>query len=386
MTRSIGTPTKIDVGLGVGLFVVAVLSGLYGDEARPGMVVPDSWWHWVLIAVPSLTVAVRRVHPVVATIVATTAQILIWVADLPEFLLAMVVVLYSGASDGSQRALQTAVASSIVLTVMTAVGLRVAEDVSIYQVPLVALTCATAVALGLTSARQAKRAAEVATEMTEARTHYEQAQRNAITKERSAIARELHDVIGHTLATIAVRAEAADRVALQRPEVAAEAITDIANVARSSLDETRQVLAGLRTTERAELSPSPDMDSLRALVTDLAAAGASVTLSENGCDDHVPPAIIMGSAYRIVQECLTNAVKHGGENSTIEVGLFCAAARLEINVSNTTSQAREPLTLGIGLRGMAERATVLGGTFRTDHTGDAFVVNVSLPTNSTRTP
>lgn len=382
-TRHLLRPTTADLLLGAGLLVVAILSGVDVDAARPDTVEPDRWWQWLLIVTPALAVAVRRLHPVAATVVATTAQVLVWMTDLPEFLLALVVILYTAAAEGGRRGRRTAIAATVVLTAVTGLGLRIAGDVSVYQLPLVVLTCATAIALGDNAARQRRRAAELASQVTETRLLAEHERRNAITDERSAIARELHDVIGHTLATIAVRAEAADRVAAKQPSAAADALAAIADTARSSLDETRRVLAGLRESANAELEPTPDMASVRRLVTDLAEAGASVSLVESGCRDRVPPAVVLGGAFRIVQESLTNAVKHGGPDPVIEVYIDCTTTNMGVRVVNTVAGvATQTASPGSGVNGMAERAHVLGGTFDATRTDDQFTVEATLPTDN----
>lgn len=381
--QATASPTVPDLVLAGGLLIVAILSGVYEDAARPGTIEPTAWWHWALIMTPALLVGIRRFNPVVVTAAATVAQVLIWVNDLPEFLLAMIVILFTAASDGGRAGIRTAITASVVLTGFTIVGLRLAADVSVYQVPLVALTCWTAIILGANAARQRSREAELASAVTTARLQGEHERHKAITDERSAIARELHDIVGHTLATIAVRAEAADRVAANKPEAATEAIAAIANTARSSLDETRRVLAGLRANDVAELAPPPDISSLRTLVADLQGAGATIALTENGCNDHQPPAVVLAGAYRIVQESLTNAIKHGGPDSVIEVALTCSATSLDIVVVNTAPNANGEVDRdGNGVNGMAERAYVLGGTFSAQRTGDRFTVAASLPTTN----
>ena len=215
---------------------------------------------------------------------------------------------------------------------MTGLGVVVAGDVTVYQLPLIALTCGTAILLGAQADRQRRTAAELAATVTTTRLRGQHERSEAVATERSRIARELHDIIGHTLATIAVRAEAADRVASRRPDAARDAVGAIATAARSALDETRRVLAGLRTSTGADLGPPPDLDSIRRLVDDVADAGVTVALATTGCDDHVPPAVVVGGAHRIVQESLTNAVKHAGPGVHVRVALTCGPDWLEIVV------------------------------------------------------
>ena len=279
-----------DVALAASLLVVAILSGRYVEAWRPDTVEPASWWHWLLLTTPACLVAVRRIDPVAVVALATVAQASIWIVGLPDVLLPMIVVLYTAASEAGHRGVRAAIASSVVLTAVTAVGVRITEDVTIYQLPLIALTCGTAIVLGVNAARQRSTATAVAASAAEARVRAEHERGRAIAEERAHIGRELHDIIGHSLSVIAVRAEAADRVADTQPNAVREAVADIATAARSALSETRRILAGLQRSSAAELAPPPDLDATRQLVADLARTGVEVTLRQNGCDD--APAIV----------------------------------------------------------------------------------------------
>ena len=381
-------PSPGDLTLAASLIGVAVLSGFYIDANRPDTIAPSTWWHWVLIASPPTLVAFRRTAPIAVTMAATSAQTLIWVTNLPEVLLPIIVILYSAASDAGERGLRAAIAASAALTVVTGIGVRIADDVSAYQLPLIVLTCGTAVALGVNANRQRRTAEELAAQVTEVWVRSEHERARAISEERSHIARELHDIIGHTLSVIAVRAEAADRTAHNRPDDTRQAVADIATSARAALDQTRRVLAGLRETTPAALTPAPDLTATRRLVTDLAHAGVTATLAEQGCNDHQPPAVVAASAHRIVQESLTNAIKHGGTGVTIDVELTCSPTALDIVITNsvTPNHDTSPTDVdGTGLAGMAERATVLGGTLHAHRSDNRFIVTATLPTRTDTT-
>ncbi|MGI9615603.1 MAG: sensor histidine kinase [Acidimicrobiales bacterium] len=382
-------PFAADVALAVSLLVVAILSGRYVESWRPDTVAPASWWHWLLLATPAVLVAGRRIDPIAVVALATVAQASIWIVGLPDVLLPMIVVLYTAASEAGDRGARAAIASSVVLTVVTAVGVRITEDVTIYQLPLIALTCGTAIVLGINAARQRSAAIALAGSAAEARVRAEHEREQAISEERAHIGRELHDIIGHSLSVIAVRAEAADRVADTQPNAAREAVADIATAARSALSETRRILAGLQRSSAAELTPPPDIDATRQLVADLAGSGIDATLRQDGCDERPPSSVVAGGTYRIVQECLTNAMKHGGPEVKIDAALTCDTGGIEISVANTMTAgdaavgARRPDAEGSGLAGMAERAEVLGGTFRAGHQADGtFLVVATIPDSS----
>jgi len=387
-------PARGDLALAGSLLVVALLSGIYVDTDRPDTIEPSAWWHWLLLCVPAALVALRRWDPVVVTAMATVAQAAIWVSNLPAVLLPVIVVLYTAASEAGVRGRRVAIGSSVVLTAVTAVGVAIAEDVTVYQVPLVALTCGIAIVLGVNAADRQAEASALAATITETELRAEHARRDAVAQERSHIGRELHDIIGHSLSVIAVRAEAADRVAERRPEAARDAVTDIAGAARTALSETRRILSGLQRSSAAELAPPPDLDAIDRLVGELARSGVDVTIEQDGCEDHGPAAVVAGGAYRIVQESLTNAVKHGGPGVRIEVALRCSAEALHLSISSTvgsTATNAPGLTGdddqggigGTGLTGMAERARVLGGTFLAQpEAGGRFVVEATLPSDA----
>ncbi len=384
-------PAAGDLALAGSLVVVALLSGIYVDSDRPDTIEPTAWWHWLLLCVPAGLVALRRWDPVVVTALATVAQAAVWVSNLPAVLLPVIVILYTAASEGGVRGRRVAIGSSVVLSGVTALGVAIAEDVTAYQLPLVALTCGIAIVLGVGAADRRAEASALAATITETELRAEHARRDAVAQERAHIGRELHDIIGHSLSVIAVRAEAADRVADRKPEAARHAMTDIAAAARSALSETRRILSGLQRSSAAALAPPPDLAAIDRLVGELAGSGVDVTIERIGCDQHPPAAVVAGGAYRIVQESLTNAVKHGGHEVRIEVSLRCSPDALQLRIENSISTTLSTAgsgggtssSEGSGLAGMAERARVLGGTFRSGpEPGGRFVVEASLPSNA----
>lgn len=379
-------PGVRDVVFAAVLLIVALLSGIYVDAGRPDTVRPSTWWQWALICLPPLLVAFRSINPAAVVVLATAAQTAVWVSGLPEVLLPVVVILYTAASESGTRGLRIAVAASTVLAAVTAVGVAVADDVTVYQVPLIVLTCGTAIVLGTSAAKQRTQAGVMAAAAAQADLLAVRRQDEAIADERAHIARELHDSVGHALSVIAVRAEAADRVADTKPAESRSAVSDIAVSARQALTDTRRVLAGLRTSSVAELTPPPDLDETRRMIDGLAASGVDVVVSSQGCADYPPSPAVAGGTHRVVQESITNAIKHGGPATRICVELRCTATALDASISNTTAG---PATIdtagGSGLAGMRERVAVLGGHFEAGPQPDnTFRVHVSLPNHDHR--
>lgn len=198
-------------------------------------------------------------------------------------------------------------------------------------------------------------------ELTRERAHTAQEQsRRELVEERTRIARELHDVVAHSMSLIQVQASTARyRVADLQPEAASE-FDDIAASARGALTEMRRILGVLRTEDQAaELAPQRGIDDVPALVETTRRAGAAVSLSQAVSDD--VSAATQLATYRITQEALSNAVRHAA-GSPISVSLMADDTNVTVTVRNEYDGEATGTPGGHGLRGMNERATLLGGT------------------------
>ena len=188
--------------------------------------------------------------------------------------------------------------------------------------------------------------------------------RHAVAEERARIARELHDVVAHRVSMMTVQAGAAKTIATADPDAAVEAMGDVERAGRQALGELRHLLGVLRpqTSDPDHLGPQPGLAELGSLVDELSLTGADVTASIGDVPDQLPAAIDL-SAYRIVQESLTNVVKHAGPNPTVELTVRVDRHDLTIDVTNTTDAGPSDLPAsGYGIAGMRERANLLGGT------------------------
>lgn len=183
--------------------------------------------------------------------------------------------------------------------------------------------------------------------------------RDAVAEERLRIARELHDIVAHSMSLIAVQAGIGNHVAEQRPAEAREALRVIEATSRGSLTEMRHLLGVLRSeVDDPARAPAPGPDGIPELVERARSAGVTVTLRQ---DETALPGGIGLSVYRIVQEALTNVVKHAAPARcavTVEVGEQAVA----VEVANDGPRV-EPTPGGHGLVGMRERVAVYGGTF-----------------------
>jgi signal transduction histidine kinase len=179
----------------------------------------------------------------------------------------------------------------------------------------------------------------------------------AVAQDRMRIAREVHDVVGHSLVGIALQARAASRRLERDPVKAAAAIEEIDRLATSALADTRRAVGVIRAGE-AETAPQPTLDQLDALVARLEAPDMHVRLERKA--DVGVPVLVQSTAFRIVQEALSNVVKHA-RPATAVVSVRLAGDALAVEVRDDGA-ARAANGGGHGLQGMRERAELCGGT------------------------
>jgi signal transduction histidine kinase len=185
--------------------------------------------------------------------------------------------------------------------------------------------------------------------------------REAVAQDRVRIARDLHDVVGHALAGIALQARAGRRLVSRDPERAAEALREIDELASRALRETRETIGLIRSPGApAELSPQPRLDDLDELVARLQEEDLRVRLQLAGDASRVP-VVVQASAYRIVQEALSNVVKHARPASAV-VTVAVEDGALDLDVRDDGHRLPADDGQGHGLRGMRERAAQYGGS------------------------
>ena len=203
--------------------------------------------------------------------------------------------------------------------------------------------------------------------------------RLAVADERSRIARELHDVVTHGVGVMVVQTEGARSVLRSDPEAADTALERVLSTGRESLAEMRKLLGVLRSEqEAAQLAPQPGMDRFDDLVEQVRGAGLDVDVVEEG-DRITLPATVDISAFRIVQESLTNVLKHAHARSA-KVRLHWTDDTLDIEITDDGTGAPVEGGDGHGLAGMRERVALVGGSFTAGpKAGHGFTVTASLP-------
>ncbi|GGJ77116.1 two-component sensor histidine kinase [Streptomyces camponoticapitis] len=205
-------------------------------------------------------------------------------------------------------------------------------------------------------------------------------------EERLRIARELHDVLAHSISVINVQAGVGLALLDSDPEQARTALTTIKAASKEALGEVRQVLDTLRTSGDAPRTPAPGLDRLPELVEQAAGAGLSVGLETEGDPVALSPGADL-AAFRIIQEALTNVVRHSGSR-TAHVRVGYGGGLLTLRIDDTgPATGDEAGGSGNGLVGMRERATALGGTIEAGPRPDGgFRVRASLPLKPKETP
>jgi signal transduction histidine kinase len=203
--------------------------------------------------------------------------------------------------------------------------------------------------------------------------------REAVNEERQRISRELHDVIAHSVSVMVVQSGAVRRLLRPDQERERDALVSVEGIGREALTEMRRMLGILREPEeRGALSPQPSLERVDALVEQVREAGLPVQLKIEGCAEPLPPGVDL-CAFRIVQEALTNTLKHAGP-AEAEVLVRYAGDDVELEVLDNGQGSNGTPSGGHGLLGMKERALLCGGTFETGVApGGGFAVRASLP-------
>ena len=356
-------------GVAAALVLVAITALGFRDEGLDPIAYP-------CCAVAGLAFTVRRRQPVV-TFALVIAAITVFGATGqpggPLYATSFFAALNLAVLRPTRVWLPWTAGAAITLVGANSVG----HGFSLHLIPVALLLLATPKLAG-----DAVRARRLRVETLEARVSLaEQETMRRVAEERLRIAREVHDVVGHGLATITLRAGVADRVADRDPDEVREALRAIRQVSRESLAELGALLGVLREGEDApaERTPAPDLDALPRLVDGLREAGLEVDLQVDGNGAAVPE-VVAAAGYRIVQEALTNVARHAGPNVRAHVRLSRRNGVVEVEVRDDGRDAPATVRPGGGLTGMRERAASLGGAFEAGRAAEGgFRVWASLP-------
>jgi signal transduction histidine kinase len=379
-----------DVGLAVAVGVAAVAYTAAYGEGGPQFRPRDAL-AYALTVVAAAALVGRRRWPV-AVFAVTLAATLAYVGrnySTGGISLALLVALSTLAAEGNHR--RTAVAAAIMLGSFVLVRALWVYQGWNYRRTLISPGmviggCIAAVFLGLAvSSRRAYIAAMEDRAQRAERSREEEARRR-VDAERMRIAREFHDIVGHSIATINVLAGVAVHVMDKRPQQAAEALRTIKATSQQALREVRAGLGVLQERDEEEpRAPTPGLDQLDLLVAITTKAGVSTEVHASGEPRRLPAPVDL-AAYRIVQESLTNVIRHAGADAA-SVTLVYEDCRVIVEVENRggagpdgAADDDDTAGSGHGLVGMRERALALGGEFEAGpRDGGGFRVRASLP-------
>lgn len=372
-------PPWRDALVAVAVAVIGVVEVLANTAIRPEAVAlaveialgAALWW--------------RHQRPLAAVTAVAVLQVVEAVAGVPLQqpivpLLASAIVIYAVVAHGSLRIGLVGLAIMIV---------AVAVETVVQHKGLGNFTFAMVFAVGTffvarTVAYRTRHADEMRERAHEVEQRRDDDVRRAAEAERTRIARELHDVIAHSVGVMVVQAGAAERVLDRDPEAAVAALRSVQATGRQAIAEMARLVSILREGgEEVGLAPQPGIDDVTALVEETRRFGIPVELEVSGRAQAVAPALGL-TVYRIVQEALTNIRKHaGGARATVRLSYSPGAITTEVRDTGAGSGATPAPRgdgTGHGLIGMRERVAMYGGTLQLDHpSGGGFVVRARLP-------
>jgi signal transduction histidine kinase len=382
-------PALTDAGVGVGVAVLVLAASASG--AGPPWIVSPRPLDAVavgLVGVVAGALALRRRYPI-SVLVVLNAVALAWAAaQYPGrvILLAPLIACYTLAAA---RGWRWGLAGTVVTALSALVAIRVAfgaaeppAGVSGIAVWMAATAGAAGTAVGYYRALLVATRAQLARE---AQTREAQARRRAV-EERLRIARELHDVFGHTMATISVQAGVGIHLLQRRPGQAVEALTTIKQISDQGLTDVKAILGVLRADSDPgqPRTPRGGLGQVEALLDPVRTAGVRPQLTVHGSARPLPAAVDL-AAYRIIQEALTNVLRHARAR-TVQLDLRYEPERVVIRIRDDGSaaspgQAGTNGQDGHGISGMRERALALSGQFTAGpHPDGGFQVCCTLPT------
>ncbi|MCF6508620.1 sensor histidine kinase [Blastococcus sp. MG754426] len=377
-------PFVVDTALAalIGLVTVVLPAGTYWSSQGASFLVG------VLLVAP---LAWRRRAPVPAAAVVVAAGLLeLLVSD--QFLAAnyaALVMVYSLAAYAPRWAGQTGLAVGLVGAVLASLRYY-SSDVVDAVVPAGSIGVAVVAAWALGDLRRARlqRLAALEERAQLLELERDQEMRLAATAERARIAREMHDVVAHSLSVVIAQADGGRYAGRADPRAATDALEAIAATGRQALTDMRALLGVLRDGGSEEYAPQPDVAAIPGLVEDVRGSGLDVDLIEEGTPQPMPAGPQL-AAYRIVQESLTNVLKHAGPAGRAWVRLQWRSDALELSVLDDGRGVAATVDgsdgLGQGLRGMRERALLHGGHLEAGpRAGGGFGVHAALPYRSPR--
>lgn len=375
----------------VGLGFVAAITNLHPSHSG-NTPAPRGAVEIALLVLACAPIALRRRWPIpVLAVVTVATSALTAEGRSPWVLIAMIGLASYTAANRVPRRLSIPALVGVEAVLGVALGVAAARGVAGDNGLQGLLPVAAAWFVGDSIAARRRYVAGMVEQAQQRRSAEIERSRQSVREERVRIARELHDVVAHSLAVMTVQAGVGRRVMAERAEEMRAALESIEATGRRAQHELRLVLGLFRDegAPLAELAPSPGLSDLAGLVEQVRSAGTPVEISCRGLDHELSPALGL-SVFRIVQEALTNVVKHApGAHTSVDLAVSATAVRLEIvddggmdrdRPADSSLDERAPLGSQHGIVGMRERVSAFGGSLSTGREpGAGFRVVAYLP-------
>lgn len=373
-------PFSVDlIATGLAMLLVAPLSFVV-------LGINNTLTFWVALAMFA-PLPWRRTRPVISAVLVHSFALLHWLAGAPLIFpadLAVLFAIYSVAGHGPAWAARAGLGSGALGALLLGFSFLRLESVSVgsfYAFTALAFVLA-AWAMGTMRAARRERWEAMANRAVQLERDNEQQARLAIAAERARIAREMHDVVAHSLSIIVAQADGGQYAAQNNPEMASQALATISDTGRAALADMRKILGVLRSdnSEDANTAPQPSMSDIRELIAQSKAAGMRISFAEVGTARPLPPGAAM-ALYRVCQESLTNVRKHAGPDPSVTVALNWEATSVRLVIlDDGRGAAAASDTVGHGLLGVRERAGIFGASVTMGpRPGGGFQVEFELP-------
>jgi len=361
-------------------YVIATVTDIASEGWRNVTENPNApaWLLWTVSLSFSVPLFWRRKHPFALLVgMVPVAVANAWSGALLQASLTLLVVLFNVALRTRLRTLLWSYGLAMVSFVVTALRYPAEQGPEQNLVPA-AMSLALSAVGGIAVRTRKEYLASLVERARQLEVERDQQAQLAGAAERARIAREMHDIIGHNLSVITSLADGGSYAAARNPERAAQALTAIGTTSRQALGELRRLLDVLRTDpaatdspistpQPAEMAPQPSLTDLDRLIDGVRSAGLPVRTTLHGQATPLPPGRQL-TVYRVIQEALTNTLKHGGPDATSTVAVsYGTGGALTVTVTDTGRGARSHPngSRGRGLTGMRERTALYGGTLET---------------------
>jgi signal transduction histidine kinase len=367
--RAPDRPTLLDISVGGLLALSGLPLALFGVGYGPGFRLVSLALD-VAIAAPVMW---RRRSPVAAFYTITAIAIAQWIIGPSDQFgthrltayhlvadVALLIAFHTVAAQEPRR--RTLAAAAVLEAALVIATLRFGGGRN--GPALFVLLSGTAAAAGFSGTNARTRRAYLASveqRAAELEIERDQQARLAVASERARIARDMHDVVAHNLSVMIALADGASYSAADNPDMAAEAMTQVAETGRQALGEMRRLLGVLRDRdEPAAVQPQPGLAEVETLLAQVRRTGLRASLVTEGALPTLPPGLQL-AIYRLVQESLTNTLKHAAEAATVTVTIRVRVDKLEVDVVDDGHPSERITAPGHGIAGMRERAALYGG-------------------------